>query len=501
MKNIPLFFILIINLLIYSSCTLKSSKEANNWPQFRGINCSGIATDNSKPPIEFTEKNLRWKIVLPEGHSSPVIWDDKIFVTGFIKDSSELQTICVKRKSGKIIWERSIFPEKIEGYHTISNAAMVSPATDGEHVYVYFGSYGILCYDFNGELVWDYKIKVHPYRWGVASSPVIYKDKLILSRDIGNERQLIAINKRTGEIIWKTDLPIAKNNMWTTNFTTPVICGDQIILHRSAEIASYSVEDGHRIWWFPHLTSGVSTPVTNNDMIYIGTWHNYSENELRGNLPEYFDFNKLVNYFDTSKDGLIQKDELPDSLLVYDRPEITDIETSSGSVKQSFSEFDKNKNGSIDKSEWEETINWITNTFYKEAGLIALKPEAEGELTLDKIVWREPEKVPEVPSPILYNNLVYMCKDGGILTCMDANDGSIMYRERIGAIGSFIASPVEANGHIYFTSAKGVITVIKAGDKFKILKQSNLKENVFATPAIIGNSFYIRAQGHLYAFK
>lgn len=337
-------------------------------------------------------------------------------------------------------------------------------------------------------------------RWGVASSLVIHEDKLILNRDISNERQLIALNKRTGEIIWKTDLTNAKNNIWTTSFSTPVIYGNQIILHRSAEIASYSAEDGHRIWWIYYLTSGVSTPVTSNDMVYIGTWHNFSENELRGNLPKYFDFNKLVNDFDASQDGLIQKDELPDSLLLFNRPEISDIETSSNSVLQAIDDFDKNKNGAIDKSEWDETINWIKSTFYKEAGLIALKPEAEGELTFDKIVWREPEKVPEVPSPVYYNNLVYMCCDGGILTCMDANNGKIVYRERIGAAGSFIASPVIANGYIYLTSAKGVITVIKAGDKFNIVKQNNLKENVFATPAIIGNSFYIRAQGHLYAF-
>jgi outer membrane protein assembly factor BamB len=96
---------------------------------------------------------------------------------------------------------------------------------------------------------------------------------------------------------------------------------------------------------------------------------------------------------------------------------------------------------------------------------------------------------------------VIMCKDGGILTCVDANNGAIVYRERIGAAGSFIASPVEANGYIYLTSAKGVITVVKAGDKLEIVKQSNLKENVFATPAIVENSVYIRAQNHLYAYR
>jgi outer membrane protein assembly factor BamB len=501
MKNYIFQLILIINLLIIASCSKNhSAKEAKTWPQFRGINCSGLAAEDARPPIEFSDKTLLWKIVLPAGHSSPVVWDDKIFLTAFIKDSSELQTICIKRKNGKTIWKQSILPEKIEGYHSISNAAMASPVTDGEHVYVYFGSYGILCYNFNGGLVWEYKINVHPYRWGVSSSPIIYKDYLILSRDISKERQVIALNKRTGEIIWKIELPNV-NNTWTTNWTTPVIYKDQIILHRAGEIASYSVNDGHRIWWLPYLTSGTSTPVINNNMIYIGTWHNFSENELRANFQQYFDFYKLVKDFDLNQDGFIQKEEIPDTLLIYTRPGIEDLEGASNTVKQNFGTFDKNKNGAIDKFEWEETVKWTTSSFYKEAGLIALNPSEEGELTMNNIVWREPEKVPEVPSPMIYRNLIYMCKEGGILTCMDAEKGTILYRERIGASGPYFASPVAANGYIYFASGKGVITVIKAGNKLNIAKQSNLKEDIFASPLIIDNAFYVRTVGHLYAFK
>jgi len=308
------------------------------------------------------------------------------------------------------------------------------------------------------------------------------------------------LNKNTGEIMWKANLPNL-NSPWTTNWTTPVIYKDQIILHRAGEISSYSVHDGHRIWWLQHLTSGTSTPIINNDIIYIGTWHNFSENDTRANFQQYLDFEKTIDNFDTSKDRLIQSEELPDSLLMFTRPGITDIESASSTVKQNFGTFDKNKNGSINKSEWEETVKWLTSSFYKEAGLIALKPVGEGELTMQNIVWRELEKVPEVPSPICYNNLVYMCKEGGILTCMDAKEGKILYRERIGAAGPYFASPVAANGCIYFLSGKGVITVIKDGDKLNIMKQSNLKEDIYASPVIIGNSFYVRTVEHLYAFK
>ena len=493
--------ILIINSLIICSCSLNpSSRGPLSWPQFRGDNGSGLAPENASPPLVFNEKTLQWKIDLPLGHSSPAVWEDRIYVTAYLKDSAQLQTICVDRESGVIIWKRSIFPEKIEGFHPISNAAQTSPVTDGEHVYVYFGSYGILCYKKNGDLAWDYQIDVNPYRWGVASSPVLYKDKLILSRDISGERKLFAFNKITGDTIWTSNLP-SLNSPWATNWSTPVIYKEQIILHRACDISAYSVEDGRRTWWFPILTAGTSTPVIKDEVIYTGTWHNYSENQQRANFPDYLEYGKLLDDFDSNMDGLIQREEIPDTLMVYIRPEISEIETSSGTVKQFFNLFDSNKNGSIEQSEWDEVVTWITGSFYKEAGLIALKPVAEGELAMDQILWRELENVPEVPSPIYVNNLVFMCKDGGILTCMDAKEGTLQYCERIGAGGPYMASPVAAAGNIYLFSSKGVITVVKAEDEFNIIKQSDLEDEIYATPAIIGNSMYIRAKEHLYAFR
>ena len=502
MKSTSFLFVLLTGLWIFAAGTHgQDSTKAEAWLQFRGNNCSGISDENAKPPIELTEKTTLWKIDLPVGHSSPIVWNDKIFVTGFIKESSELKTICVNRETGEHIWKQSVFPEKIEGYHPISSAAQTTPVTDGEYVYVYFGSYGVLCYSMEGNLVWDYKIDVHPYRWGVSSSPIVYDNKLIISRDISNERQLFALNKKTGEIIWKTELPQLESP-WTTNWATPVVYrNDQIILHRAGEIASYSIEDGHRIWWLPYLTSGTSTPVIHNDMIYIGTWHNYSEEDLRANFPKYLDFTVLVNDFDSNNDGLIQKEEIPDSLMIYTRPGISEIEGADGNIKQFFGSFDNDKNGAIDQPEWDAIVNMIKGSFYKEAGLIVLNPDANGELSLNHLIWRESEKVPEVPSPIFYNDLVFMCKDGGILTCMDAEKGTVFFRESVGATGLYIASPVAANGYIYLTSVKGKITVIKATDKLNIINQNDLKEDIFASPAIIGNTIYVRTKGNLCAFR
>ena len=164
MKNEKSKFI-VLTILLFSLLSPYGNAIAQNyyWPQFRGPNCSGIAEENAKPPTELNDQTLKWKIALPVGHSCPCIWGDNIYLTAFIKEKSELQTICIDRNTGDIKWKKSIFPEKIERYHPVSNAAQTSPATDGERVYVYYGSYGILCYSATGELIWDYKINVHPH--------------------------------------------------------------------------------------------------------------------------------------------------------------------------------------------------------------------------------------------------------------------------------------------------------------------------------------------------
>ena len=121
------------------------------WPQFRGPNGSGIALDSKKLPVEFgTDKNILWKTPLPSGHSSPCVWDDRIFLTGFDKASKKLETLCLDRSSGQILWRRTAPAEKIEKVHERSSPAAPRPVTDGQRVYVYFGSYGLLCYDFEG---------------------------------------------------------------------------------------------------------------------------------------------------------------------------------------------------------------------------------------------------------------------------------------------------------------------------------------------------------------
>jgi len=490
---------LIILFLISFACARESETPDATWPQFRGVNSSGLADESAKPPVQFgLNQNLLWKVALPVGHSSPCIWANNIFLTGYIKDSNELQTICINRSTGAVNWRQSIYPEKIENLHAISNAATATPTTDGERVYVYFGSYGLLCFDMGGALVWEKQIPTANIWFGAPSSPIVTKDLLILSQDFHHYNYLLALDKVTGDSVWKVILPeVHKDHYNTTSYSTPVVMDDQVILHRAMEISAYSIKDGSRLWWLPTPTSGVSTPIFYQNTLYIGTWQEFGEKERRGDLP---DFELMVSINDNNGDSLITIDEIPDDMLLMSRPEMFEIGSTTHYVKEFFGDFDENKDSAIDREEWAETIEWIF-TFYGESGLMALRPDTNGELPMTQVLWKEKEKVAEVPTPIYYKGLVYMIKNGGIITCVDAESGEVLYRERLGASGPYLASPIAANGNIYIPSNNGVISVIKAGNKLEILAQNDLEEKIYSTPAVIGNTLYVRTAKNLYAFE
>ena len=183
-------------------------------------------------------------------------------------------------------------------------------------------------------------------------------------------------------------------------------------------------------------------------------------------------------------------------MILISRPE---MEENTVYVKGTFGYFDENKDNTIVREEWNKTIEWYF-TFYGEAGLMALRPDTKGELPMAQVLWKEKEKVAEVPTPIYYKGNVHMIKNGGIITCVDAESGTLRYRERLDASGPYLASPIAANGNIYILSNNGVITVIKAGNNLEILAQNDLGEKIYSTPAVIGNTLYVRTAENLYAF-
>jgi outer membrane protein assembly factor BamB len=482
--------------ILFSSCS-NISKQSKSWPQFRGNNSTGIAYQNAKPPTELGEDNMLWKIETPTGHSSPVIWDNNIFISGCHDDENKLLVMCISRKKGEILWRDSIVVEEFEKVHAVGNTAQSSPVTDGERVYFYFGSYGLLCYDLAGQLLWKKEFEIPQSMYGVASSPIINEDLLILCRDVGSEKVLYAFDKISGNIVWKTDLPErAEFYDSYSSHSTPVIWENSIVLHRAQQVSAFIIDNGEPDWIISLATNGNSAPVFSDDIMYFGAWTEVSESNRRW---EAIDFEYMIDHYDGNNDGLIEKSEIPEDMIFFDRPEMRDLQNPFY-LKNFTSWYDQNRDGYSNKEEWDSFVE-LYKDLVVDGGLFAIKPGIQKELTFENIVWKVNEDIPEVPSPILYNGLIYMCKNGGIITCMNAEDGEIIYKDRLGAPGPYFASPIAANGYIYFPSLKGKITVIKAGPELEVIAQSDLDEDISSTPAIIGKSIYIRTSEHLIAFS
>ncbi|MCJ7581854.1 MAG: PQQ-like beta-propeller repeat protein, partial [Candidatus Aminicenantes bacterium] len=194
-------FILLFTLLMISNLGLAS--DQTNWPQFRGPGGLGIAEDGYKLPVEFDQSNnMIWKSAVSTGNSSLCVWGDRIFLTGL--SENKLETICLDRSTGKILWTQSVTPEKLERVHPINSPATPTPTTDGERVFVYFGSYGLLCYDFEGLEKWTRTLPPPQSMYGTAASPIIAGDYLIFCNDQKTGSYLEALDPESGKTVWKT---------------------------------------------------------------------------------------------------------------------------------------------------------------------------------------------------------------------------------------------------------------------------------------------------------
>jgi outer membrane protein assembly factor BamB len=228
------------------------------------------------------------------------------------------------------------------------------------------------------------------------------------------------------------------------------------------------------------------------DLLFVGTWTNFGEPELRVDLP---DFQTLVGQNDTNGDNQISREEFPRGLALARRPEVGNLPGGTIFIKPYFFMMDASRDGQIDEGEWKEAMTFLSS-FYKDHGLLAIRTDASAAY----VAWRVSRDIPEVPSPLYYDGCVHMVKNGGVITCVDAQKGTVLYRERLGASGPYYSSPITAGGRIYTASSKGIITVLATGEQFRVLTRNDLAEPVFATPAAVENTLYVRSSNHMYAF-
>jgi len=481
--------------ILLTACILCLTQVAalsqSTWPQFRGANGQGIAGDQQAYPAHLdTTQNLLWKCQISEGLSSPVIWDNRLFLTGIRGDT--LETLCIDTESGKILWSNPLHPEKIERVHPVSSPAAPSVATDGQRVFAYFGSYGLVCYDYDGNLLWEKKIPYQGNMYGTAVSPVLANDMLILSRDADENPWLEALNPATGEIIWHTDRPGFKAN-WSTPVVHDNLGRSELLVYGIWWLKAYNLETGKELWSYPGLTDEPAThPITANGLVYVTTYNMKTNPEVLG-LPTW---DSLIRLYDRDDDRQLTLDEARANQSILSR---YDADGEGDHPLWGFHRWlDADKNGKVTETEWQKIIGWV-DSFQQDNALLAIRPpEQSGQEP--RLVWRHTFGVPECPSPVCAHGLIFMVKNGGIISCLDALPGELKYQEKLGAGGPYYASPVYADGKIYFASTRGDVTVIEAAPTFRILSQQHLGDRIMATPALVKGRVYMRSMNQVWAF-
>jgi outer membrane protein assembly factor BamB len=464
------------------------------WPQFRGLGGQGIASEGNTYPVRFgPTSHVLWKTPVPSGNSCPCIWGTRIFLTGFVKEKNALETICLDRQTGQVLW-RIAAPgvAKIEAsLHPTNGPATPTAVTDGKLVYVYFGSYGLVAYDFAGKEKWHKTLPAPGNDFGSGSSPVV-ADNLLLLTCQGKSSCLLAVDSQTGATAWKAEKP-----RFGAGYATPLLRRDgaatEIILVQPRGIVAYDLKDGSERWWLGGLFgSGIPSPAWSDGMLFAVAHITGGDPDDRMKFPSFDD---LLAKYDANKDGLLGQKEVPADLVFYNRGSTNPVDNIT--MEDMFGFIDKNRDGQLSREEWQAAEAAFAKI---ESALVALRPAGRGELAKNKVIWQEKRALPEVPSPLCYRGRLYVLKNGGIVSCFDAQTGKLLYRDRLGTSGFFYASLVAANGLIYASSYEGTVVVFKVGDHLEVLARNKLNENLVATPALVDGMVYVRTEGALYAF-
>jgi outer membrane protein assembly factor BamB len=453
--------------------------SAAEWNQFRGPNASGVS-NSTRIPVEFDpDTNVVWKTSLPGGHSSPSIGTDRVFVTSV--EDEKLYTIAVDRGSGRILWRREAPRPRRQVIERPANGpASATPATDGKNVYVFFQDFGLLAYGPDGNELWRMPLGPFNNPFGHGSSPILADNTLLMAVDQDTNSFLLAIDKQSGKVRWRTERAHAQRG-----YSTPVLYQApgglrQVIVAGSYRLSGYDVATGKEQWWIRRLPWQIKpTPVIGDGIVFFSTWAGESEPGEQEHVPP---FREALGKLDLNKDGKLGKDEITDPRAKARFDEYLDLDDSGFLEERDWVQFQERRLG--------------------ENGLRAYRLGGEGDLTESNGLWKHSKTLPNVPSPLLYRGVLYLLKEGGILTSLDAKTGRVLKQARLtGALGDYYASPVAADGKIYTVSEEGKAAVIQAQPEWQILRINDLREPCKATPAIADGDLYVRTAGSLYCFR
>lgn len=412
-------------LTLAAALTCAHTALAENWPQWRGPRLDGTSAETGLPTTWSRGENMKWRFELPgPAASTPIVWEDRIFLTSTRKNSDALLVMAVGT-DGEMLWEKSIDQGKLEVFEQFrheTSPATPSPVTDGTHVWALFGTGKLVCLDFDGKLIWETDLAARYGEpnmfFGLSMSPLLHGDRLYLQLLHADAQLVLALDKSTGTEVWKTERPTDARGECLHSYASPVPFGDSVLIHGADYITAHRLEDGAELWRYGTLNPEdnynsmfrlVATPVTRDGLVVVPT-------AKRG--PVF---------------GL--------------RP---------GDLA-----------GSIDQGS-------------------------------DRVSWTLDRGTPDVPSPLVQDDLVYLAGERGTLTVLGADGGETVYAERVHE-SPHRGSPVHADGKLFLTGTDGTVSVVRPGREFELLAKNGLDEYLAASPAIAGGTIYLRTYEALWA--
>ena len=451
-----------------------STVGAEEWDRFRGPNGSGVSASKGFPTEFGKRQNLRWRTPVRQGKSSPVLTRRHIFLTAF--ENGKLYTQCFDRATGKLLWERSVNRERTEVVNTLNHPAAITAATDGENVYAFFYEYGMVSYSPEGKLRWEVKLGPFTNAMGHASCPIVAGGNVILVIDQMIDSYIAAFDQRNGEIRWRTSREELEG--WATPLLYEPAGGVPVVVTASRGLlGAHRASDGKRLWTRANVApSVVASPILDNDTLYTFGYGNDTISPFDPQLKKY----------DKNGDGQLTPDEYGDNAYL-----------------SGIGRFGGNRDGIVTKEKYEVRQRMAlapSSLLSIHLGPAAAAPGDGPSLT--KELWRyEKNFVGVVPSPLLYEGVLYIVRNGGILTSFDAKTGEVAKAARVtGALGPYSASPVAAEGKVFLASEEGKVTVLKASREWEIAAVNDLGEGCFATPALAEGDIYLRTAEALYRF-
>jgi len=457
---------------------------STEWTRFRGPNGTGVA-ETSGLPVDFgPDRHVVWKTVVPPGHSSPVLTDTHVFLTAH--DGDALLVLAFDRATGRELWRRTV-PRPNKGRLDGPNGpASPSAVTDGTRVYAFFQDFGLIAFTKDGKEVWRLPLGPFNIFYGFGASPILVDGMLLLAVDQDSGSYLLAVDAASGKTRYKVDRPGVISGYSTPTVYQPKGGPTQIIIPESFQLSSYAVKDGRRLWWVRGLACEMKSVASlDGDTLYVNGW-GFSQNQPGTQVPTIA-FDEGLSRYDKNKDGKVAANE-----VAGDTPMDRML-----SPKYGFPAFDLDRDGKLDAKEWGAFRAMLAS----ENGLLAIKLGGQGDMTSSAIRWRYQRPVPQVPSTLLYKNVLFMVNDSGILISFDPVTGAVLKQGRLkGAIDKYFASPVGSDGKVILVSQDGTVSVVDAKGDWEVLAVNALGDEVFATPAIADGRVYLRTKATLYAF-